>query len=71
MKLLWKLSKEATRYRGLYVIAILATLSLTLINLVSPRILASMTSIVEQGVDPTKLNEASRRYLIRKLSIEF
>lgn len=30
MKMLWKLSREAIRYRGLYIIAILATLSLTM-----------------------------------------
>ena len=29
MKMLWRLSREAVRYRGLYVIAILATLGLT------------------------------------------
>lgn len=50
MKLLWKLSKEASRYRGLYVISILATLTLTLVNLAAPKVLSSMTAVVEQGV---------------------
>ena len=36
MKMLWKLSREAIRYKGLYVLAILATLSLTLVNLAAP-----------------------------------
>jgi ATP-binding cassette subfamily B protein len=36
MKMLWKLSREAIRYRGLYIIAILATLSLTMVNLAAP-----------------------------------
>ncbi len=55
MKLLWKLSKEASRYRGLYVISILATLSLTILNLIAPKVLSSMTGIVEQGVDEAGL----------------
>ena len=33
MKMLWRLSREAIRYRTLYVIAILATLGLTAVNL--------------------------------------
>ena len=36
MKTLWKLTREAARYKGLYVIAILSTFSLTLINLSAP-----------------------------------
>ncbi len=51
MKLLWRLSKEAAKYKGLYVVAILATLGLTLINLAAPRVLSGMTGIVERGVD--------------------
>ncbi len=51
MKLLWRLSREAIRYRTLYVIAIIATLLLTLVNLIAPKILSSMTGIVERGVD--------------------
>ena len=51
MKMLWRLSREAIRYRTLYVIAILATLGLTAVNLGAPKVLSSMTGIVEQGVD--------------------
>ena len=50
MKLLWKLSKEAIRYRGLYILAILATLSLTFVNLAAPKVLSAMTGIVHRGV---------------------
>ncbi len=50
MKILWKLSREALRYRTLYIAAILATLSLTAVNLTAPRVLSAMTGIVEQGV---------------------
>ena len=37
MKLLWKLSREAIRYKGLYILAIFATRSLTLVNLAGKR----------------------------------
>ena len=49
MKLLFRLSKEAIRYKALYIIAILSTFSLTLINLTAPKLLSSMTALVEQG----------------------
>ena len=60
MKMLWKLTKEATRYKGLYVLAILSTLGLTIVNLAAPRILSAMTGIVEQGVDEAALSIISR-----------
>jgi len=55
MKLLWRLSREAVRYKSLYVISILATLGLTLVNLAAPRALSAMTGIVERGVDENAL----------------
>ena len=60
MKMLWKLTKEATRYKGLYVLAILSTLGLTVVNLAAPRILSAMTGIVEQGVNEAALSIISR-----------
>ena len=56
MKLLWKLGKEAIRYKYLYLVAILATLALTLINLAAPKLLSSMTAIVA-GDDPVNSKE--------------
>ena len=50
MKLLWKLSREAIRYRGLYILAILSTLALTIVNLAAPKVLSAMTGIVQRGV---------------------
>ena len=55
IKTLWRLSREAIRYRTLYVIAILSTLALTAVNLAAPRALSAMTGVVEQGVDETGL----------------
>uniref|UniRef100_UPI0040576554 hypothetical protein n=1 Tax=Acetatifactor sp. TaxID=1872090 RepID=UPI0040576554 len=56
MKMLWKLTKEAARYKGLYVLAIFSTLGLTIINLSAPKVLSSMTGVVEKGVDNHALN---------------
>ncbi len=50
MKTLWKLSKEAIQYRSLYILAIMATLSLTLVNLTAPKVLSEMTAVVKNGV---------------------
>ncbi len=55
MKMLWRLSREAVRYKALYVIAILATLGLTAVNLAAPKALSAMTGIVERGVDEAGL----------------
>ncbi|MBP3655275.1 MAG: ABC transporter ATP-binding protein [Clostridia bacterium] len=56
MKLLLRLSREAVRYRTLYIVSILATLVLTLVNLTAPRVLSAMTGLVERGVTPQALN---------------
>ena len=50
MKILLKLSREALRYKKLYVLAILSTLCLTGVNLIAPKALSSMTGLVEGGV---------------------
>jgi len=60
MKTLWKLTKEAARYKGLYVIAILSTFGLTLVNLSAPKVLSAMTGIVEKGVDENALSSIMR-----------
>ena len=64
MKMLWKLTKEAARYKGLYILAILSTLGLTLVNLSAPKVLSSMTGVVEKGVDDSALTVVSRLALI-------
>ena len=51
MKMLWKLSREAIRYKTLYFFAIFSTLMLTIINLAAPKVLSAMTGIVSTGVD--------------------
>jgi ATP-binding cassette subfamily B protein len=51
MKMLWKLSREAIRYKTLYFFAIFSTLMLTVINLAAPKVLSAMTGIVSTGVD--------------------
>ncbi len=57
MKMLWKLTKEAARYKGLYILAILSTLLLTGVNLAAPKLLSKMTGIVGSGVDEAALRQ--------------
>ncbi|MCR5618474.1 MAG: ABC transporter ATP-binding protein/permease [Lachnospiraceae bacterium] len=64
MKLLLKLSREAVRYRGLYLIAILSTLILTVINLAAPKVLSAMTGIVSEGVDDEGMSRIWKLTLI-------
>ena len=56
IKTLWRLSREAIRYRTLYIVAILSTLALTVVNLAAPKLLSAMTGIVEAGVDEKGLH---------------
>lgn len=56
IKTLWRLSREAIRYRTLYIIAILSTLALTAVNLAAPKLLSAMTGIVEAGVNQEGLH---------------
>ncbi len=51
MKMLLRLSREAIRYKALYIIAILSTLMLTVVNLAAPKVLSAMSGIVSEGVD--------------------
>ncbi|SEA05386.1 ATP-binding cassette, subfamily B, MsbA [Lachnospiraceae bacterium NK3A20] len=64
MKMLLKLTREAARYKGLYVVAILATLGLAAVNLIVPRVLSAMTGIVSEGIDETGLRTTSMLALI-------
>ena len=64
MKTLWELTKEAARYKGLYIIAILSTFSLTVINLSAPKVLSAMTGYVEKGMDYESLSSVKLLALI-------
>ncbi len=57
MKLLWRLSREAIRYKILYIIAIVSTLLLTGINLAAPKVLSKMTGLVSAGIDENALSQ--------------
>ena len=50
MKTLWRIAKEALRYKGWLSLAIFGTLALTAVNLIAPRIMALMTGIVAEGM---------------------
>ncbi len=56
MRMLLRLSREAIRYKSLYIIAILSTLALTCVNLAAPKVLSAMSGIVSEGVDEEGMN---------------
>lgn len=55
MKLLWRLSREAIRHKYLYLVAIMSTLALTIVNLTAPKILSDVVGIIEQGMEKEDL----------------
>ncbi len=54
MKLLWRLSREAARFKKIYTVSILSTLLLTAVNLTAPMILREMTALVQGGTPDLK-----------------
>lgn len=64
MKTIIKLSKEAARYKGYYVGAILATLCLTLVNLTAPRVLSKATGLISGGVNDEILSKINRLAIV-------
>ncbi len=64
MKMLLKLSREALRYKKLYLLAMLGTLGLTAVNLAAPKALSAMTGIVEKGMVESDLTRILHLTLI-------
>jgi ABC-type multidrug transport system fused ATPase/permease subunit len=50
MKTLLRIAKEAVRYKGWLLLSIFGTLMMTTVNLIAPRIMASMTGLVAAGM---------------------
>jgi ATP-binding cassette, subfamily B, bacterial len=50
MKTLWRIAKEAVRYKGWLLLSIFGTLMMTTVNLIAPRIMAGMTGLVAAGM---------------------
>ena len=59
MKTLLRLSREAKRYKALYLIAIVSTLALTLVNLAGPKVLSALTGVIQQGAMPDTLSRVA------------
>jgi len=55
MKTLWRIAKEAVRYKWWLLLAIMGTFLLTGVNLVTPRIMAGMTGLVAEGITQERL----------------
>lgn len=64
MKTIFKLAKEAARYKAYYAGAILATLCLTVVNLIAPRVISSATGLISAGVDEATLVQIKKLALI-------
>ncbi|MDR1689168.1 MAG: ABC transporter ATP-binding protein/permease [Clostridiales bacterium] len=64
MKLLWKMGKDAAKYKFMYIASVLATLMATAINLTTPSLLSGMTSIVENGLTAEALPDIHRIAMI-------
>jgi len=60
MKTLWRIAKEAVRYKGWLLLSIFGTLMLTAVNLIAPRIMASMTGLVAAGMTRENYNTVLR-----------
>ena len=57
MKTLWRIAKEAKKYKWLLIVGAVSTLFLTAVNLAAPRLLTRMTSVVEGGVTDEGMRE--------------
>ncbi len=55
MKIILRLSKEAVKYRGYYLLAIISTLCLTGVNLTAPKVLSYATALIGDGVSEETL----------------
>ena len=57
MKILLRVAKEAKKYKWTLVVAALATLALTAINLATPLLMSSMISLVATGIEKNELQQ--------------
>ena len=57
MGTIFKLAKEASRYKAYYFGAIIATLCLTVINLAAPKVISKATGLISIGVDEQSLSK--------------
>ncbi|MCL2014397.1 MAG: ABC transporter ATP-binding protein/permease [Oscillospiraceae bacterium] len=64
MKQLWRVAKEAKKYKWLLLLGMLSTLVLIFLNLAAPMFLARITGIVEQGVTSSGMYDILRLTLI-------
>ncbi len=57
MKLLFRMMGDAKRFKGLYIIAILSTLFMTILNLAAPRVLSEITKTLTAGLQQESLEK--------------
>lgn len=57
MKVLLRVAKEATKYKGLLIIAAVSTLLLATVNLIAPRMMSTMTALAAGGLGEAELRQ--------------
>ena len=57
MRILLRVIKEARKFKGLFVISIISTLLLAVLNLIAPRLMSHMITLVSQGLDSAGLQQ--------------
>ena len=57
MKLLLRVAKEAAKYKGLLIMAVISTLLLTIVNLTAPRIMSIVTNLIANGLQEEDLRQ--------------
>lgn len=67
MKVLWRLGREAKKYKFLLIISVLSTFALTVVNLTAPKLLTNMIALVEKGIDANGLKEIIRLTIMLSL----
>ena len=60
MKVLFRVIREAKKYKWYLILAAISTIMLTVVNLIAPRLLSEMTKIVSNGIDEDGLNQIFR-----------
>lgn len=59
MKILFRVAKEAAKYKGLLIIAAFGALMLTAVNLIAPRMMSTVTTLVAGGLGESELGQVS------------
>ena len=63
-KLVWRIGREAKRHKGLFSIAVISTILLTMVNLFAPRVLTNMIELITNEMNQDTLEHILRLTMI-------